>query len=273
MNLPFYLDFNTLWNDYLLPYSSQILLAIIIFSVGRLLIKVFTRTLEKVMSRSQVDPMLAGFIRTIVGNILLLFILVAALSQLGLDTTSLVALVGAAGLAIGLALKDSLSHFAAGVMLIIFRPFKVGDFVEVDDQAGTVETITLLTSRLKTGDNKAVIIPNNNILSGTIVNYSDQKTRRIDLIIGIGYSSDLQQAKAILQDMVDQHPQIHDDPTPRVAVHELADSSVNFIVRPWVNTQDYWPVRWELTEAIKLRFDEAGIELPFPQMDVHLQQS
>ena len=273
MNLPFSIDVETIWNDYLLPYSSQILLAVIIFVVGRILVKLFVRALKKVMSRSQLDPMLAGFVQTIAGNILLLLVIVAALSQLGLDTTSLVALVGAAGLAVGLALKDSLSHFAAGVMLIIFRPFKVGDFVEVDGESGTVETITLMTSRLKTGDNKAVIIPNSNVLSGTIINYSDQATRRIDLIVGIGYTSDLQKAKQILQEMVNQHPLIHDEPVPRVAVHELADSSVNFIVRPWVDSKDYWPVRWELTEAIKLKFDEAGIEIPFPQMDVHLQQN
>ncbi|WP_346429343.1 mechanosensitive ion channel family protein [Parathalassolituus penaei] len=269
--LPFTMD--ELWTNYLLPWGGHVLTAIAIFYIGRIIAGVVIGGASRVMTRTNIDPILTSFLLTVLNAALLALVTVAALSQLGLDTTSLVALLGAAGLAIGLALKDSLSHFAAGVMLILFRPLRVGDYVEVDGVAGSVDRITIFSTRLKTPDNRVVTVPNGNVFGNTMVNYSEEPTRRIDLIIGISYGSDLLKAKQILIDMVENHPLILQDPAWRVAVSELADSSVNFVVRPWVKAEDYWTVRFELIESIKLKFDEEGIEIPFPQMTVHLDKA
>jgi small conductance mechanosensitive channel len=262
-----------MWTDYLLPWGGHLLTAIAIFYIGRMIAGVIGNTVSRMLTRTSLDPILSSFLLTLINTALMALILVAALSQLGLDTTSLVALVGAAGLAIGLALKDSLSHFAAGVMLILFRPFRVGDYVEVDSVAGSVDRITIFSTRLKTPDNRVVTIPNGNVFGNTMVNYSEEKTRRIDLVIGIAYGSNLLKAKQILIDLVEGHPLILKDPVYRVAVSELADSSVNFVVRPWVKSEDYWTVRFELMETIKLTFDKEGIEIPFPQLSIHMDKS
>lgn len=264
--------FQDIWSQYLMPWGLKILAAIAIFYIGRMLARLVSNAVSRVLARTSLDPMLVSFLTTIVNTLLLGLVIVATLSQVGVDTTSMVALVGAAGLAVGLALKDSLSHFAAGVMLIMFRPFKVGDYVEVDGVAGSVDRISIFSTRLKTPDNRVVTVPNGNVFGNTMVNYSEEKTRRIDLVIGIAYGSDLLLAKQILIDLLEQHPQVLKDPAWRVAVSELADSSVNFVVRPWVKAEDYWNVRFELIESIKLTFDAKGIEIPFPQMTVHLDQ-
>ncbi|MEC8444093.1 MAG: mechanosensitive ion channel domain-containing protein [Pseudomonadota bacterium] len=266
------LDPQLLWADYILPWGTQIIMALLIFVIGKMVVGLVGNAMNKVMQKAKLDPILISFLTGILRNVLLLLVIVFALSQLGLDTTSLVALLGAAGLAVGLALKDSLSHFAAGVMLILFRPFKVGDFVEVDGVMGSVEQITILSTRLKSGDNKVITVPNANVFGNTMTNFSEQPTRRIDFVFGIGYGSDLLKAKSILEEMVANHDLILKDPAPRVAVHELADSSVNFICRPWVNSADYWPVYWDMMEKVKLRFDEEGIEIPFPQVSVHMEK-
>ena len=266
------LDPQLLWADYILPWGTQIIMALLIFVIGKMVVGLVSNAMNKVMQKAKLDPILISFLTGILRNVLLLLVIVFALSQLGLDTTSLVALLGAAGLAVGLALKDSLSHFAAGVMLILFRPFKVGDFVEVDGVMGSVEQITILSTRLKSGDNKVITVPNANVFGNTMTNFSEQPTRRIDFVFGIGYGSDLLKAKSILEEMVANHDLILKDPAPRVAVHELADSSVNFICRPWVNSADYWPVYWDMMEKVKLRFDEEGIEIPFPQVSVHMEK-
>ncbi|MAD44597.1 MAG: mechanosensitive ion channel protein MscS [Oceanospirillaceae bacterium] len=266
------IDPQQIWMDYILPWGTQIVLAIVIFIIGRLVAGLITNAAGKGLTRAKLDPILVNFLKTVLGTTLTLLVIVFALSQLGVDTTSLVALLGAAGLAVGLALKDSLSHFAAGVMLIIFRPFKLGDYVEVGGVAGSVDQITIFSTRLKTPDNKLVTVPNANVFGNTMINYSAESTRRVDMKIGIGYGSDLLKAKALLQEIVPAHPKVLQDPAPVIAVAELGDSSVNFVVRPWVNAVDYWTVLWELTETIKLRFDEEGIEIPFPQMDVHLHK-
>jgi len=266
------LDPQLLWADYILPWGTQIIMALLIFVIGKMVVGIVGNAMNKVMQKAKLDPILISFLTGILRNVLLLLVIVFALSQLGLDTTSLVALLGAAGLAVGLALKDSLSHFAAGVMLILFRPFKVGDFVEVDGVMGSVEQITILSTRLKSGDNKVITVPNANVFGNTMTNFSEQPTRRIDFVFGIGYGSDLLKAKSILEEMVANHDLILKDPAPRVAVHELADSSVNFICRPWVNSADYWPVYWDMMEKVKLRFDEEGIEIPFPQVSVHMEK-
>lgn len=259
-------------NAYVIPWSINIISAIVVFIVGRFLAGVITSVVRKLLKRSQMDQILVDFIGSLTRTVLVLFVIIAALDRLGVDTTSLVALLGAAGLAVGLAMKDSLGNFAAGVMLILFRPFKAGDYVEVAGTAGTVEKVGIFTTILKTPDNCEVIVPNGNIYGGNITNYAARPTRRIDLVFGIGYDDDLKQARQILQQLVEADERILKEPEPVIAVSELADSSVNFVCRPWVKKEDYWAVRWDLTEKVKLAFDEAGISIPYPQRDVHLYQ-
>lgn len=259
-------------DTYVIPWGINIALALLIFIVGRIVVGILISLFGKVMARSKYDSMLVGFVKSILNAILMLFVVVASLDQLGVDTTSLVALLGAAGLAIGLSMKDSLANFAAGVMLLVFRPFKAGDYVEAGGTAGSVKNIGIFTSTFNTPDNKMVIVPNGAIYGGNITNFSAMETRRVDMVVGISYGSDLRKAKQILTDMLAADPRILKDPAPKVAVSELADSSVNFVVRPWVKSADFWAVKFDLTEAIKLRFDEENIGIPFPQMDVHLHK-
>ena len=260
------------FDAYIFPWIVDIVIALAIFFIGRWVIKQLIKVLERVLRKSSVDDMLVNFIGSIANVVLLLFVIVASLNQLGVDTTSLIALLGAAGLAIGLSLQDSLKNFAAGVMLIIFKPFREGDFVEAAGVSAVVEKIQIFNSVMRTGDNREVIVPNGAIYSGVIINYSARDTRRVDMVFGIGYDDDLRKAKAVLTEIVEADERILKDPAPVIAVSELADSSVNFVVRPWVNSADYWAVLWETTEAVKLRFDEEGISIPYPQMDVHLHK-
>ncbi len=254
-------------------WSIKVGLALVIFIVGRIVVGILTRLIAKVLSKSGMDEMLVRFISSIAKALLLLVVFIAALDQLGVDTTSLVALIGAAGLAIGLALQNSLQNFASGVMLIVFRPFKSGDFVEMAGVSGVVEDINIFSSTLRSGDNKEIIVPNGDIYSGTIVNYSARKTRRIDMVFGIGYDDDLKKAKAILIEMLEADERVMKEPAPLVVVGELADASVNFNVRPWVKASDYWGVFFDMQENVKLRFDAEGISIPYPQMDVHVHQN
>lgn len=200
-------------------------------------------------------------------------VIIAALSQLGINTSSLVALIGAAGLAIGLALQNSLQNFAAGVMILIFKPFRKDDVVESGGIVGKVEQIGLLFLELRTGDNKTILIPNGKVFGDSITNYSSNATRRIDFIFDIAYKSNIEQAKAIVADILAQDPRVLKDPEPTIAVGALAANSVQLVVRPWVNTADYWAVHFDVTEKVKLAFDQAGIEIPFPQMDIHLPEN
>ncbi len=245
--------------------------AILVF--GLWLAKRIKNILSSTLEKRGIDPMLASFMGSITHVLLSAFIVIAALGQLGIQTTSLVAIMGAAGLAIGLALQGSLANFASGVMIIAFRPFKVGDFVEAGGATGIIESIQIFSTQMRTGDNKTIIVPNANITGSTITNYSAKDTRRVDLVFGIGYDDDIKKAKQILQDIVTNDERILQDPAPVVAVAELADSSVNFIVRPWVNAADYWTVYWDLTETVKLLFDAEGISIPYPQQDVHMHQA
>ncbi len=221
------------------------------------------------MIKADLDQILVNFISSIVRWLLILFVVIAALSRLGLNTNSLIALIGAAGLAIGLSLKDSLQNFAAGVMLLVFRPFKTGDFVEVAGTSGGVKEIKIFSTTLHTPDNKEVIIPNGKIYSDVITNFSATGTRRVDMVFGIAYEDDIAKAKEIIEDTLKADNRILNDPAYVVAVGELGDSSVNFYVRPWVATSNYWPVYFDLTEKIKLEFDSNGISIPYPQLDVH----
>lgn len=264
---------NDLVSTYAIPWGVNIILAIAIFIVGRIIAKSIVKLLRRILDKSEMDEILINFISSIVNIALLLAIVIAALDQLGVDTTSLIALLGAAGLAIGLALKDSLQNFASGVMLIIFRPFKTGDLVETNGTTGIIEKITIFNTVMRTGDNCEIIVPNGAIYSGNITNYSAKATRRIDMVFGIGYEDDIRKAKEIIQEIINQDERILKEPAPLVAVAELADSSVNFNVRPWVNTADYWTVRFDLTEKIKLAFDDNGISIPYPQMDLHIDKT
>ncbi|MFV0476442.1 MAG: mechanosensitive ion channel family protein [Parahaliea sp.] len=264
------IDINTLIETYVIPWGIKITLALVIFILGRIVVAWLVSMIDKVMTRRKMDEVLVRFVGSIIRWILLLFVIIAALSQLGVDTTSLIALLGAAGLAIGLALQGSLANFAAGVLLIIFRPFTKGDFVEVAGGSGTVDTISIFTTTLITPDNKEVIVPNGAILANNIINYSARSTRRVDMIFGISYDDDIRKAKQTLQDIINADERILKDPEPVIALGELADSSVNFIVRPWVKSADYWNVLWDTTETVKQRFDAEGISIPYPQMDVHL---
>lgn len=266
------LDIPTLINDYALPWGIKILLAFVIFYIGRMVVGVVVNSVKKLLIARGMDDILVSFLTSILRWVLLLFVVVAALSQLGIDTTSMVALLGAAGLAIGLSLQDSLSNFASGVMLIIFRPFTKGDFVEAGGATGVVESISIFTTTLTTPDNKEVIVPNGAIISNNITNYSARPVRRVDMVFGISYDDDIRKAKKLLEEIIAADERVLADPAPVIALGELADSSVNFLVRPWAKSEDYWGLLWDTTETVKLRFDEAGISIPYPQMDVHVDK-
>ncbi|MEP4484078.1 MAG: mechanosensitive ion channel domain-containing protein [Halioglobus sp.] len=259
-------------NLYIVPWGIRIALALAIFYIGKKVVGMVVGVLQRLMRKQETDEILVSFISAIVRWVLLLFVVIAALSQLGIDTTSLIALLGAAGLAIGLSLQSSLSNFAAGVMLIVFRPFTKGDFIDAGGAMGVVDKISIFTTILTTTDNKEVIIPNGAIMGGNITNFSARPTRRVDMVFGIGYDDDIRKAKALLEEIVAADDRVLAEPAPVVSISELADSSVNFVVRPWVNAADYWDVLWETTESVKLKFDEAGISIPYPQMDVHLDK-
>ena len=254
----------------LIPWGIRLGIALAIFIVGRWIARWLAGIVRKMMAKSNLDEMLINFLGNIIYTILLLVVVMAALDHLGIKTTSLLAVFGAAGLAIGLALKDSLSNFSSGVMIILFRPFKVGDFIEAGGASGVVEEVRMFATILRTGDNREIIVPNGQIYGGTIVNYSARETRRIDLVFGIGYDDDIAKAKQIMEEIMKQDERILQDPAPSVAMGELGDSSVNFNVRPWVKSGDYWPVRADLLEKIKLAFDANGISIPYPQQDVYM---
>jgi small conductance mechanosensitive channel len=253
-------------------YGLKVIGAVAILVLGRIAVGILTGLVGRLMKRSKVDETLTKFVVSLTKIALMVFVVIAAISTLGVHTTSFVAVIGAAGLAIGFALQGSLSNFASGVMLIIFRPFKAGDFVEAGGSAGVIEAIHIFNTVIKTLDNKKVIIPNSKVTGDNIVNYSANDERRVDLVFGIGYDDDIRKAKQTLEQILADHERVLKDPVPTVAVSELADSSVNFVVRPWVKTEDYWSVYFDITEKVKLTFDEQGISIPYPQTDVHLHK-
>ncbi|MFH1490397.1 MAG: mechanosensitive ion channel domain-containing protein [Pseudomonadota bacterium] len=253
-------------------YGLKIIAAIVIFIIGRWVAKLLKNAAEKVMKKRGVEPTVISFTVNLIYIALLVFVFLAALGKLGVQTASFVAVIGAAGLAIGLALQGSLANFAAGFLMIIFRPFKVGDFIEGAGVSGTVEAIHIFTTQLKTPDNKTVIVPNAKLTSDVITNFSAKDTRRVDMVFGIAYGADIDQAKRIISEVLEKDERVLKDPPPKIAVKELADSSVNFVVRPWVKRTDYWDVHFDTTENIKKRFDAGSIGIPFPQRDVHLYE-
>lgn len=253
-----------------LPIAKSLLAALAIFIIGRWVAKIAVKVARAAMSKARFDDTLISFLGNVLYGLLLAIIIISALGKLGVDTTSAAALLGGAALAIGLALQDQLSSFAAGVMLIMFRPFGKGNFVDIGGTLGVVEEIKITNTLLKTLDNQLVWVPNSDVWGNTITNFSAMPTRRADLTIGIGYGSDLKKAKEILMRLMEEDERILKDPAPSVLVKELADNSVNFAVRPWMNSPDWWVTRCELIEKIKLEFDANDIEIPFPQRSVHI---
>jgi small conductance mechanosensitive channel len=251
-------------------YGVRIIGAIAIFVIGKWIAKKLSVLIKKVMERGEIDPTLSAFIASIIDILLMVVVVLAAIKNLGIDTTSFIAILGAAGLAIGLALQGTFGNIGSGVILILFRPFEVGNFVSVGGESGTVEAITLFNTTLLTPDNKVILIPNSAVASGNITNFSTKEERRVDFVFGIGYDDDLKLAKATLQGIVDADTRILKDPASFIGVGELGDSSVNFTVRVWVKASDYWGVHFDTIEKVKLTFDEKGISIPYPQMDIHL---
>lgn len=254
----------------LLPWGIKIITALAIFVIGKMLAKAITSLIRNIMRKSKTDEALINFLGSIIYTVLLVAVILAAVDKLGVNVTSLLAILGAAGLAIGLALKDSLSNFAAGVMILIFRPFKIGDFVTIGGTSGVVDEVGLFCVLMHTGDNQRIIIPNSAVYGNTITNTSALPTRRIDLVMGISYDDNIGAAKDIIAAVIASDDRILADPEPVIAVAELADSSVNLAVRPWVNTADYWAVRCHLLETMKVKLEEGGISIPYPQSDVHV---
>jgi small conductance mechanosensitive channel len=253
-----------------MDYGPKVIAALAIFIIGRMAVSIVTGFVRRLMRRSEVDETLIKFVCSLTKFALLMFVIIASLGALGIQTTSLVAIMGAAGLAVGLALQGSLSNFAAGVLLILFRPFKAGDFIEAGGAMGSVESIQIFNTIMTSPDNRQIIVPNSQITGGTITNFSAHDTRRIDMVFGIGYDDDIKKTKETLERIAAADSRILKDPKVTVAVSELADSSVNFVVRPWVKSEDYWDVLFDFHEKVKLEFDAAGISIPFPQTDVHL---
>jgi small conductance mechanosensitive channel len=254
-------------------FGINLVIALAIFYFGKLAISMVVRGLRKVMRRQEVDKTLETFVCNLVRTVLLVIVIIAAIGQLGIETTSFIAIFGAAGLAVGLALQGSLSNFAAGVLIVLFRPYRVGDFIEAAGISGVVEQVQILTTVLKTGDNKQIIVPNGQIMDSIITNYSANDTRRVDMVVGVSYDDDLDKVRSTIEELIAAEDRVLDEPACTIAVSALADSSVNFVVRPWVKTADYWGVMFDLTEAIKKRFDKEGISFPFPQQDVHLYKA
>ena len=259
-------------DDWIVLYGMKILAAILILIIGRFVALGLRSLVKRMLNKANVEPTLAAFITRLTYIALMTFVIIAALGKLGVQTASFVAVIGAATLAIGLALQGSLANFAAGVLMIIFNPFKVGNFIQAAGTAGIVEAIGIFTTEMRTPDNKKVIVPNAKVMGDTITNFSAKDTRRLDLVAGVSYGDDLDKVRKTLERIIAEEERILKDPAPTIGVLELADNSVNFAVRPWVKTPEYWDVHFALQEKIKKTFDAEGISIPFPQRDVHMYQ-
>ena len=259
--------------EWIVLYGLKAIGAIAIFFLGWFIAKGVRVIIRKMLQKGHVDETLVSFVSSVTYVGVMAFVVIAALGQLGIQTASFIAIIGAAGLAVGLALQGSLANFAAGVLMIIFKPFKVGDYIEGGGVSGAVEEIGIFTTELKSPDNKKIIVPNAKMTSDNIVNYSAKEIRRIDIVAGVSYGDDIDKVKKVLDDIMVKDERILKDPAPTIGVLELADSSVNFAVRPWVKTSDYWNVFFATQESIKKQFDAAGISIPFPQRDVHLYKT
>lgn len=252
-----------------LDFGLNLVAAIAIFYIGRAIARLISNGLHRLMTSQSVDPILESFVSNIVYWAMMAFVIIAAITKIGVQTASLIALVGAAGIAVGLAMQGSLANFAAGVLIVIFRPYRSGDWVEVAGVSGSVVQVQILSTILTSGDNKKIIVPNGQIMNGIITNYSANATRRVDMVVSVGYDDDLDKVRSTLRELVDADGRILNEPECQIAINALAASSVDYVVRPWVRTEDYWPVKFDLTEAIKKRFDEVNISFPYPQQVVH----
>ncbi|MDX2416149.1 MAG: mechanosensitive ion channel [Xanthomonadales bacterium] len=252
--------------------AINLVIALVIFVVGKWIAKRVQNTLEKLLRKREVDDVLVDFLGTIASALIIVIAVIAAVDQMGIPATSFLAVIGAAGLAIGLALKDSLSNFASGVMLVLFRPFTKGDFVDAGGIVGTVDEIHLVSTILTTPDNKQIIVPNALMYSSAITNYSAKDTRRVDMAIGVGYDDDLKVAAGVLKKVCEDHPKVLSEPATKIFINNLGDSSVDFVVRPWVKSEDYWDVLAAVLETAKVELEAAGCNIPYPQTDVHLHQ-
>ena len=266
-------NWHQLIQAYAIPWGIKIVSAVVILVVGLWLAGILTQLIGKAFTKARMDAMLVRFLDSIIKVLLQVVVIIAALGELGVQTTSLIAILGAAGLAIGLALQNSLSNFAAGVLLLVFKPFKSGDFVEAGGVLGVVEHVRVFNSVLRTADNREITVPNGKIYNDVITNYSARDTRRIDLVVGISYDADIRKAKELVDSILAGDQRVLKDPAPTSGVMDLADSSVNLYIRPWVASTDYWNTRCDLLETIKTTFDANGIGIPYPQMDVHLQNN
>ena len=269
------LDFSKMLNTVyglLTVYGLRVIAAIVIFIVGRWVALGVAKLIKRIMLKSNVDETLVSFVRNLCYVALLAFVVIAALNQLGIQTASLIAVLGAAGLAIGLALQGSLGNFAAGVLMVIFKPFKVGDFIEGAGTAGIVEKVEIFTTQLKTPDNKTVIVPNAKLTGDNITNFTVKGTRRVDFVFGISYGDDIDKARSIIKEIIDQDERVMKEPEPMIVVSELADSSVNLTVRAWTAASDYWSFYFDTIEDVKKQFDAQDVSIPFPQRDVHVYE-
>lgn len=257
---------------YVVQYGLSLIAAILILVIGKWLARIISRVVEKLMIKANVEKTLASFVKNITYIGLMVFVVIAALNKIGVQTTSLIAIIGAAGLAVGLALQGSLANFAAGIMLIIFKPFKVGDFIQAAGTMGTVVEIQIFNTILDHFDNRRIVVPNSKITSDNVTNFSAIEKRRVDLVFGISYNDDIKKAKETLEKVVSSDPRVLKDPKPVIAVSELGDSSVNLVCRPWVKPQDYWSVYFDTLENGKIELENNGITIPFPQRDVHIYQ-
>lgn len=256
--------------ELLMSYGPKLILAIIVLIVGLWLVRVLSRFVERVMMRKEYDLSLQKFLVRLISITLKAVLFISVISMVGVKTTSFVAILGAAGLAVGFALQGSLANFAGGVMILMFKPFKIGDVIESQGYTGKVHEISIFHTIMKTFDNKTIIIPNGAVSGGSITNYTEETTRRVDMTFGVGYDDDIAKVKNILQKVMDEDGRVLDDPAPMIVLSEHGDSSINFFVRPWCKTEDYWSIYFDTHEKVKLAFDEAGINIPYPQHDVHL---
>ncbi|MGD1844770.1 MAG: mechanosensitive ion channel family protein [Salibacteraceae bacterium] len=259
--------------EMIILYGIELLTALVVLVIGLMVIGFITNNIMKLMEKRNVDASLRPFLRTLISVILKIALVITVLGMLEVETTSFVAILGAAGLAIGMALSGTLQNFAGGVMILIFKPFKVGDVIDAQGYIGAVNEIQIFNTILKTPDNRTIIIPNGGLATGSMVNLSTEPQRRVDWTVGIGYGDDVDKAEAVIQKLIDADSRILKDPAPFIAVSELADSSVNFTVRAWVNSADYWGVFFDMNKAVYKTFDQEGLNIPFPQMDVHVHQN
>lgn len=258
--------------DFITDFGPRIIGAIVVWIIGAIVIKALSKALAKGMNKKNTDASLRPFILSTTNAMLKIMLLIAVLGMVGIEMTSFIAILGAAGLAVGMALSGTLQNFAGGVMILIFKPFKVGDFIDAQGYQGVVSSIQIFNTILNTVDNKTIIIPNGGLSTSAMTNYSTESQRRVDWTFGIGYGDDIDKAKKLISSLIEADERILKDPTYFVAVSELADSSVNFVVRAWVKAEDYWGVFFDMNENIYKTFNKEGVNIPFPQMDIHLQK-